>query len=383
MGNKEPRPIIIDSQFEPRVRNIVEGAIQKYEERRALESPPPRIQQNIKLNIEINNQTVAINNASPATRKADLVVQYSTAADSQALTAKENETKPAPAQGKPQFQLQIDQPPSPRRPVEHVPPSRWRPTDNANPVSSRVDQAMKLAGSFLVEKHSHLCGTRLAEGMHSEQVLSDTQTSSTYKGQVDRNNLPHGYGTLTTLQGEVTDGFFERGSPAFYIRRFFASGRVQAGEYKQGKFCNKGYELDDEATKRTDYSDLSNGRWEGQVTQRRLGPEPRVLFKGFMKNGLKHGPVEIFYDEKSKTTYQGTYFHGHLEGQGRRTWTNGQTYEGNFEKSVENGPGTITFVDGRKWTGPFKNGAPDGVGLLYPVEDSVGRSITFVLGNKQ
>ena len=46
---------------------------------------------------------------------------------------------------------------------------------------------------------------------------------------------------------------------------------------------------------------------------------------------------------------------GKKNGQGTKTWTNGDMYEGKFKVGKYHGQGTYTWSDGRKYVGEWKN----------------------------
>jgi len=49
-------------------------------------------------------------------------------------------------------------------------------------------------------------------------------------------------------------------------------------------------------------------------------------------------------------------------GQGTRTYPNGEKYVGEYKDGLENGQGTTTYPDGSKYVGEFKDGEYDGQG---------------------
>ena len=60
--------------------------------------------------------------------------------------------------------------------------------------------------------------------------------------------------------------------------------------------------------------------------------------------------------------YQGGYKNGEMDGQGTFTYANGDIYQGGFKNGKMDGQGTYTDANGNKYQGGFKNGKMDGQG---------------------
>ena len=97
--------------------------------------------------------------------------------------------------------------------------------------------------------------------------------------------------------------------------------------------------------------ETSSGLVWKSVGSEKLQPK----YEGQVENGIPNGQGTITYPDGRK--YVGEYKNGKIwNGQGTKTWTNGDMYEGEFKDGLQNGQGTYTWSDGRKYVGEWKDG---------------------------
>ena len=140
---------------------------------------------------------------------------------------------------------------------------------------------------------------------------------STYQGQVRVNpsttgaseEVPHGFGRLTTVDGSEYIGFFENGK-----------------KQGNGRLIDSG-------------GDCYSGEWV---------------------NDLAEGKGTYYFLDGS--LYYGGFVQGKFSGRGTEIWADGSRYIGDFEESMKQGSGTFKWPDGSFYTGTFVKGEIEGHG---------------------
>lgn len=97
-------------------------------------------------------------------------------------------------------------------------------------------------------------------------------------------------------------------------------------------------------------------------------------YTGELRKGVPDGEgVFVTKNETGETwTYEGAFKEGHISGQGRTKWNNGQYEEGNFENDLLNGEGKVVMSNKIIYEGTFKDGKLNGeTKVLKPSGDQV------------
>lgn len=218
--------------------------------------------------------------------------------------------------------------------------------------------------------------------------IIEVENEDWYGGSVDSYGVPHGAGTTLHKNGEVYDGFYEKGERNGYGTLYYpvrADGEVEvlyAGYWKNGLKHGEGlmreYEKGscEEAGKRivTEYKgyfangvkeglgvemELLTGRWrEGEWKNNAMcghgkyfygttdGSVPRVRYEGNWENDKFHGPGVLWDDNQS--VFRGGFKHGQRCGvKCDELYVDGSHYSGSFEDNARGGEGTMLFSTDR------------------------------------
>jgi len=179
-----------------------------------------------------------------------------------------------------------------------------------------------------------------------------------YEGEVNIDNLKHGFGILTTPQYEMR-GSWRKGEFTGWGRKLMRNGEIMEAKFVNGKLNGKGY-----------YKNLTCF-YEGEFfDSKKCGKgilkTKKYIYKGDFDNDEFNGNGTIeFLEEGSK--YTGTFIKNEISGKGIFEWKNGDIYEGSMKKGKMDGFGKFTFNDGKIYEGEYKNGIKQGKGkLIYP-----------------
>lgn len=249
---------------------------------------------------------------------------------------------------------------SPMSPVnQHSNAKNFEACDKMNDihpnVQKRYEDLKPIKGTDFAYLYKKYCNPK-----SKTQIVRDKTTLETYEGDLSK-GVPHGWGRLVSLEGDLLEGYFEEGKSVGFVRRITAPhGACYNGQFKDGEPYAKGFSIDDKGYK-TECDTWKQGKTNGKTVIKNA--EGVELFVGETKEGIKQGEG-LLKDDKDNCEYKGTFQDGLLEGQGEKKWANGQLYKGLFVKGVEEGKGMLTFVDGRKFVGTFVNGKPHGQGTL-------------------
>jgi len=75
------------------------------------------------------------------------------------------------------------------------------------------------------------------------------------------------------------------------------------------------------------------------------------FFKGFFKNGLRHGKGIWKKGPGNNDTYEGEYFSDKKCGNGIFTWSSGNVYKGSYFDDLRHGYGEMYWTDGSFYKG--------------------------------
>jgi hypothetical protein len=179
-----------------------------------------------------------------------------------------------------------------------------------------------------------------------------------YEGEMNIDNLKHGFGILTTPQYQLK-GFWRKNEFTGWGRKSSRNGEIMEGKFIKGKLNGKGifknltciYEGEFLDSKRCGKGELKTNKY---------------IYKGDFDNDQFNGNGFIeFLDEGSK--YNGNFVKNEIYGKGIFEWKNGDIYEGDMKKGKMHGYGKFTFNDGTIYGGEYRNGIKQGKGkLIYP-----------------
>jgi len=236
----------------------------------------------------------------------------------------------------------------------------------------------------------------------------------TYRGEVDKNNLLQGRGTMTWWDGRKYVGDWKNSSRHGRGTYTHPNGTKYIGEWKNGNYHGQG-------TMRYSHGDRYKGEWKngiyhGQGTMkyshgdkyvgqfrdgepngkgilktdwakfegtfdteiREIKDGERIIWNGHGKitsnQGIYKGAWEdleeidqgtMTYKDGSK--YVGEFYQGSMDGKGTMTLPDGSKYVGDFYQGQRSGQGTHTYLDGTIYSGWWEYDVPDVSGtMIYP-----------------
>ena len=205
-----------------------------------------------------------------------------------------------------------------------------------------------------------------------------------YKGQMDNNHNPCGFGELYTQNGEKYEGNFCLGKLIGLGRYINKEGICFEGIFKNNDLVSKAtiIYLNEKNQKIYYFGEVSNFAKNG------MGKEitDEYRYTGYFVDNLREGDGRIEFLENgelyegeftkgkingkglyiwsNKNVYKGDFVNGIKHGKGKYKWPDGCEYEGDYNNGEREGYGTYKWKDGRIFTGRFKSGVPDGKGKL-------------------
>jgi len=101
-----------------------------------------------------------------------------------------------------------------------------------------------------------------------------------------------------------------------------------------------------------------DGTWKrNEATGTGVGVAGEGIYEGEFYRGFFQGEGKFTYTDG--TTYEGSWVRGKRQGYGIFTHADGSKYEGTWYMDLKNGTGTIVAVDGTVRTAKFKDGKPE------------------------
>lgn len=209
----------------------------------------------------------------------------------------------------------------------------------------------------------------------------NTLALSLYKGDVNIDNQPHGYGIKLTRNGEKYIGYWIKGEFTGWNQKIDKKGDVYFGKFKNGILQGKGgkYTMSSNSVYKGSFiNNLKEGEGEEKTNE--------GIYRGSFKNNTKTGKGKMIYN--SGDTYEGDYFNdvfngtgcykwkasgyeyigeyknGIMNGNGIYKWNESEYYKGEFVNGIKEGNGELRWSNGRKFIGPFKDGKPHGIGFF-------------------
>ncbi|OQS03980.1 radial spoke head 10 family protein [Thraustotheca clavata] len=211
---------------------------------------------------------------------------------------------------------------------------------------------------------------------------------SSYEGE-RQNNVFHGHGTATFINGQVYTGSFVGGRMHGHGVLQWPDGVSYDGDFEYNEITGQGrYKWPDESW------------YEGEVRcGKRHGMgyfqcSNRITsYDGNWVDGYQHGYGKLIYDEYNNIVYEGDWEFGQRHGKGTMKYASGNVYEGEWKHGKKCGHGTMHWFDkaetfegdwvndqqhghgvhiwktiekrGNRYDGEFANGVRDGYGIFY------------------
>ena len=202
-----------------------------------------------------------------------------------------------------------------------------------------------------------------------------------YKGQININSIPNGFGLKYNANGIKEEGYFKEGELKGWGQIIDYKGNIIMGLFDKGKVSGRGMKYS--YLNNTLYKgDLINNNKEGKgeeinnentyignfLNDKKNGKGKLInnisgdIYDGNFKDDLFDGEGHYIY-KISGQEYRGEYKNGLMHGKGIYEWSQGEYYKGNFINGKKEGYGEMHWADGRSYIGPFINGRPQGVGI--------------------
>uniref|UniRef100_A0A7S3PYN2 TIR domain-containing protein n=1 Tax=Chaetoceros debilis TaxID=122233 RepID=A0A7S3PYN2_9STRA len=175
-----------------------------------------------------------------------------------------------------------------------------------------------------------------------------TNEEGTYRGEVNKGGLPHGFGTMKYANKNYYEGSWKKG------KKHGTNGKL---EYYQ-----KGGDTPMAVYEGSFYGDQKHGT--GKLTMR----NGDIYEGGYIKNH-KEGKGKFVAKDKSEI-YEGDYKQGNRHGIGQRIDKAGQVYIGEFRVNKIFGKGKMKYKDGRVYNGEWVDGKRVGRGEMWDINNN-------------
>ena len=170
-----------------------------------------------------------------------------------------------------------------------------------------------------------------------EEAIELNLIEESYRGEVNKEGMPHGYGIFQYHSGNIYEGMWRNGKYHGKGKLKHSSGACYEGEYIEG--LQDGYGVYRHVT--------------GDV------------YSGYWKDDLRQGKGLYVYADGDM--YDGDWLEGVHHGQGIYKDNKGNCYEGEWNQGLHHGKGRFRFSDGDVYEGDFLNGLQHGKGrMVYP-----------------
>ncbi len=108
---------------------------------------------------------------------------------------------------------------------------------------------------------------------------------------------------------------------------------------------------------------MVNIKKEPENLQYKVVTGDNFTYKGYMKNGKRHGKGTLIFTGGDK--YIGEWKNDEKDGYGTYFYSDGDKYTGEWKAGNMTGQGTYEFKNGSKYSGKWKNGKKHGHGIYY------------------
>jgi len=193
--------------------------------------------------------------------------------------------------------------------------------------------------------------------------MDEPQNLEIYEGEMNHDNLKHGFGILTTPQ-YIMKGTWRNDEFTGWGKKLYRNGDSYEGKFINGEINGKGILKNKEGN--IYIGDFINSIRDGNGE---LTTE-NYKYSGQFKDNKFNGKGEIeFINEES--TYEGQFEDNEIDGKGIYKWKNGDIYEGQMKKGKMHGFGKYTYNDGRIYEGEYSEGIKNGRGKFIYSGDKI------------
>lgn len=191
----------------------------------------------------------------------------------------------------------------------------------------------------------------------AQKALFPLNNGGFYIGDVDKAQLPHGFGArvgvdLTLLEGKWQLGVLHGAGLHLYPSGDYYQGNFEGGEVQGlGRFVR-----------------IAGASYEGEWRDSRQwgkGVETWAdgsVYNGCFRDGKKEGVGKFRWADGSM--YEGEFRGNRLEGKGKYVWSDGRVYEGQWRNSKMHGTGHFSWPDGKTYEGEYIADQKCGCGTL-------------------
>lgn len=223
------------------------------------------------------------------------------------------------------------------------------------------------------------CVRQVLRRLHSKVLNDEVQLEKgIYRGSVNEQREPHGFGIMEYSNGFTYDGEWKNGKREgnLGILKYPPGETLEyKGSFKDDKFGGEGVIT------------MKNGdRFEGSFVAGRMeGRGKHVLnngdieYIGEYKDGKPHGMGVKTYEDGS--VYSGSFKDGKRHGNGKISFTDVCEFDGMWINDKMDGSGSLKYSNGDKFTGMFKNNEMNGHGI-YEYADGAVYDGNYRNGNK-
>mmetsp|Transcript_5978 Transcript_5978/g.11299 ORF Transcript_5978/g.11299 Transcript_5978/m.11299 type:complete len:441 (+) Transcript_5978:190-1512(+) len=226
----------------------------------------------------------------------------------------------------------------------------------------------------------HSCVRQILKRMHRKSLNDEVQfEDGLFRGSVNDQREPHGFGTMEYYNGFLYDGEWRNGKREgkVCILKYPSNGDTlqYEGSFKGDKFNGHGVIT------------MRNGnRFEGTFSDGKLEGNGKHTLKngtveyiGKYKNGKPHGVgVKTF---GNRSVYSGSFYDGKRHGEGKMSFPEVCEYNGQWADDKMEGSGTLVYNNGDKYTGMFQNNQMHGQGI-YEYSDGAVYDGNYSYGTK-
>ena len=204
-----------------------------------------------------------------------------------------------------------------------------------------------------------------------------------FKGQVNLNGIPNGYGVKYSRNGFIKqEGYWKDGNQIGWSQSIDYQGNILMGPFDDNKINGKGmkYSFNNSSLYIGDIVNnkkegigeeiIKDGKYNGKFFNDKKNGEGKMvynlsgdIYEGNFKNDVFDGKGHYIW-KFSGHEYTGEYKNGLMHGKGLYEWSEGEYYRGDFLNGKREGIGEMHWANGRSFVGPFVNGRPHGIGIF-------------------
>ena len=239
------------------------------------------------------------------------------------------------------------------------------PDDAAREARYNAEKAKMIAAKFEERcKAEHKYGGAIPPEARSYEIYdAETKKNHVYKGQLNYQNQPHGYGRMEYSNGEIYEGELDC-ARCIGLGRFRGEDYTFTGEFSDSAFNGFGVKVYDDGD--SYMGAFSDGIMKSGV---HVSPTRGCRYEGEFGRGLVRNGYGKFY---LKTDEYGFYFiQGYVVGTGYYK-SKDSVFKGFYNSERKQGSGVIECDTGARYEGQVVDYLPGGYGRFTDAEgDSV------------